>query len=231
MILLNVWHIVQEELEKAKGQEPSPKEITLQEDVLPSLMHDQAMDYDRIDQMDAMDMDPMTPAPPTMMDLDLENPDIQMEHFEEPDHLAPVMGAHDQLEPAIDMVDVVESTLDEPSLEKPADEGLGGEEPTVNEVGIEEPGVEELVAEDVVEERVVTEEVVEDPVITVPDEVVAAEQSKPDSPARPFDFDQEEVPDAETLRSAVEPQTEQQPNVLDLDKNMLIVESELDRYR
>jgi hypothetical protein len=32
MILLNVWHIVQEELEKAKGQEPSPKEITLQEE-------------------------------------------------------------------------------------------------------------------------------------------------------------------------------------------------------
>ncbi|KAH8933626.1 hypothetical protein BDL97_18G039900 [Sphagnum fallax] len=225
----------EEELEKAKGQEPSPKEITLQEDVLPSLMHDQAMDYDRIDQMDAMDMDPMTPAPPTMMDLDLENPDIQVEHFDEPDHLAPVMGAHDQLEPAIDMVDVVESTLDEPSLEKPADEGLGGEEPTVNEVGIEEPVVEELVAEDVVEERVVTEGMVEEPVITVPDElvpiveVVAAEQSKPDSPAHPFDFDQEEVPDAETLRSAVEPQTEQEPNVLDLDKNMLIVESELDR--
>ncbi|CAK9868453.1 unnamed protein product [Sphagnum jensenii] len=227
----------EEELEKAKGQEPSPKEITLQEDVLPSLMHDQAMDYDRIDQMDAMDMDPMTPAPPTMMDLDLENPDIQVEHFDEPDHLAPVMGAHDQLEPAIDMVDVVESTLDEPSLEKPADEGLGGEEPTVNEVGIEEPVVEELVAEDVVEERVVTEGMVEEPVITVPDElvpiveVVAAEQSKPDTPARPFDFDQEEVPDAETLRSAVEPQTEQEPNVLDLDKNMLIVESELDRNR
>ncbi|CAK9212386.1 unnamed protein product [Sphagnum troendelagicum] len=225
----------EEELEKAKGQEPSPKEITLQEDVLPSLMHDQAMDYDRIDQMDAMDMDPMTPAPPTMMDLDLENPDIQVEHFDEPDHLAPVMGAHDQLEPAIDMVDVVESTLDEPSLEKPADEGLGGEEPTVNEVGIEEPVVEELVAEDIVEERVVTEGMVEEPVITVPDElvpiveVVAAEQSKPDSPAHPFDFDQEEVPDAETLRSAVEPQTEQEPNVLDLDKNMLIVESELDR--
>jgi hypothetical protein len=122
-------------------------------------------------------------------------------------------------------------------LEKPADEGLGGEEPTVNEVGIEEPVVEELVAEDVVEERVVTEGMVEEPVITVPDElvpiveVVAAEQSKPDSPAHPFDFDQEEVPDAETLRSAVEPQTEQEPNVLDLDKNMLIVESELDRYR
>ncbi|CAM6040032.1 unnamed protein product [Sphagnum compactum] len=227
----------EEELEKAKGQEPSPKEITLQEDVLPSLMHDHAMDYDRIDQMDAMDMDPMTPAPPTMMDLDLENPDIQVEHFEEPDHLAPVMGAHDQLEPAIDIVDVVESTLEEPSLEKPADEGLGGEEPTVNEVGIEEPVVEELVAEDIVEERVVTEGVVEEPVITVPDElvpiveVVAAEQSKPDSPARPFDFDQEEVPDAETLRSAVEPQTEQEPNVLDLDKNMLMVESELDRNR
>ncbi|CAK9211139.1 unnamed protein product [Sphagnum troendelagicum] len=227
----------EEELEKAKVQEPSPKEITLQEDVLPSLVHDQAMDYDRIDQMDAMDMDPMTPAPPTMMDLDLENPDIQVEHFDEPDHLAPMMGAHDQLEPAIDMVDVVESTLDEPSLEKPADEGLGGEEPTVNEVGIEEPVVEELVAEDVVEERVVTEGMMEEPVITVPDElvpiveVVAAEQSKPDSPARPFDFDQEEVPDAETLRSAVEPQTEQEPNVLDLDKNMLIVESELDRNR
>jgi hypothetical protein len=32
MILLNVWHIVQEELEKAKGQERSPKEITLQEE-------------------------------------------------------------------------------------------------------------------------------------------------------------------------------------------------------
>ncbi len=32
MILLNVWHIVQEELEKAKGQEQSPKEITLQEE-------------------------------------------------------------------------------------------------------------------------------------------------------------------------------------------------------
>jgi hypothetical protein len=32
MILLNVWHIVQEELEKANGQEPSPKEITLQEE-------------------------------------------------------------------------------------------------------------------------------------------------------------------------------------------------------
>ncbi|CAK9266030.1 unnamed protein product [Sphagnum jensenii] len=135
-----------------------------------------------------------------------------------------------------DMVDVVESTLDEPGLEKPADEGLGGEEPTVNEVGIEEPVVEELVAEDIVEERVVTEGMVEEPVITVPDElvpiveVVADEQSKPDSPAHPFDFDQEEVPDAETLRSAVEPQTEQEPNVLDLDKNMLIVESELDRY-
>ncbi|KAH9533803.1 hypothetical protein CY35_18G071700 [Sphagnum magellanicum] len=225
----------EEELEKAKGQEPSSKEITLQEDVLPSLMHDQAMDYDRIDQMDAMDMDPMTPAPPTMMDLDLENPDIQVELFEEPDHLAPVMGAHDQLEPAIDMVDAVESTLEEPSLEKPADEELGGEEPTVNEVGIEEPVVEELVAEDVVEERVVTEGVVEEPVITVPDELVpivevlAAKQSKPDSPAHPFDFDQEEVPDAETLRSAVEPQTEQEPHVLDLDKNVLMVESELDR--
>jgi hypothetical protein len=184
------------------------------------------MDYDRIDQMDAMDMDPMTPAPPTMMDLDLENPDIQVELFEEPDHLAPVMGAHDQLEPAIDMVDAVESTLEEPGLEKPADEGLGGEEPTVNEVGIEEPVVEELVAEDVVEEQVVTEGVVEEPVITVPDELVpivevlAAKQSKPDSPAHPFDFDQEEVPDAETLRSAVEPQTEQEPHVLDLDKNV-----------
>jgi hypothetical protein len=124
------------------------------------------------------------------------------------------------------MVDVLESTLEEPSLEKPADEGLGGEEPTVNEVCFEEPVVEELVAEDVVEERVVT---VPDELVPIV-EVVAAEQSKPDSPARPFDFDQEEVPDAETLRSAVEPQTEQEPNLLDLDKNVLMVESELDRY-
>jgi hypothetical protein len=196
-------------------------------------MDDQAIDYNRMDQMDAMDMDPMTPAPPTMMDLDLENPEMQVEHMEEPDQLAPVTEALDQLEPSGDMV---ESTLEKPISEKVVDGDLNGEEPTINEVAIEEPVVEELVVEDVVEEQVVTEGVGEEPVITVPDElvpiveVVAAEQSKPGSPAHPFDFDQEEVPDAEMLRSAVEPLAEQGPNVFDLDKDMLMAdESKLTR--
>ncbi|CAM6028317.1 unnamed protein product [Sphagnum balticum] len=220
----------EEELEKAKSQEPSPREITLEEDVVLPLMDDQAIDYNRMDQMDAMDMDPMTPAPPTMMDLDLENPEMQVEHMEEPDQLAPVTEALDQLEPSGDMVDVVESTLEKPISEKVVDEDLNVEEPTINEVAIEEPVVEELVVEDVVKERVVTEGIGEEPVITVPDElvpiveVVAAEQSKPGSPAHPFDFDQEEVPDAETLRSAVEPLAEQEPNVFDLDKDILMAE-------
>ncbi|CAK9270162.1 unnamed protein product [Sphagnum jensenii] len=164
--------------------------------------------YNRMDQMDAMDMDPMTPAPPTMMDLDLDNTEMQVEHMEEPDQLAPVTEALDQIEPSGDMVDVVESTFEKPISEKVVDEDLNDEEPTINEVAIEEPVVEDLVVEDVVNERVVTEGIGEEPVITVPDElvhiveVVAAEQSKPGSPAHPFDFDQEEVPDAETLRSA-----------------------------
>jgi hypothetical protein len=221
---------VQEELEKAKSQEPSPREITLEEDVVLPLMDDQAIDYNRMDQMDAMDMDPMTPAPPTMMDLDLDNTEMQVEHMEEPDQLAPVTEALDQIEPSGDMVDVVESTFEKPISEKVVDEDLNDEEPTINEVAIEEPVVEDLVVEDVVNERVVTEGIGEEPVITVPDElvhiveVVAAEQSKPGSPAHPFDFDQEEVPDAETLRSAVDPLAEQEPNVFDLDKDMLMAE-------
>ncbi|CAK9872915.1 unnamed protein product [Sphagnum jensenii] len=186
--------------------------------------------YNRMDQMDAMDMDPMTPAPPTMMDLDLDNTEMQVEHMEEPDQLAPVTEALDQIEPSGDMVDVVESTFEKPISEKVVDEDLNDEEPTINEVAIEDPVVEDLVVEDVVNEQVVTEGIGEEPVITVPDElvhiveVVAAEQSKPGSPAHPFDFDQEEVPDAETLRSAVDPLAEQEPNVFDLDKDMLMAE-------
>ncbi|CAK9219902.1 unnamed protein product [Sphagnum troendelagicum] len=179
---------------------------------------------------DLDELEPLPDPPPTMMDLDLDNTEMQVEHMEEPEQLAPVTEALDQIEPSGDMVDVVESTFEKPISEKVVDEDLNDEEPTINEVAIEEPVVEDLVVEDVVNERVVTEGIGEEPVITVPDElvhiveVVAAEQSKPGSPAHPFDFDQEEVPDAETLRSAVDPLAEQEPNVFDLDKDMLMAE-------
>lgn len=131
------------------------------------------IDFDRLDEMEAMDvgqLPPMTPAPPAGVDVD-----IDME--ERPEEMPP--EEFEQLPP------VAEQLL---------------------------PMEEEPVAEQAREE-----------IVEVPDELVpaieaAAEQMPaPVSPA-PLPMELEDVPEVETLRSAVEPPTDQSPDLFAFER-------------
>ncbi|XP_024378145.1 sister chromatid cohesion 1 protein 4 [Physcomitrium patens] len=187
----------EEEREKeARERERSPR-LSLEEEVAPAV-EEYRIDFDRLDQMEAMDMEqlqPMTPAHPSVVGVEEELVERPVEQAEELEQLAPVTEVPEQLGP----VDV-EMELEEEPRAVEAEVRVGSAAEMEEEVSrpMEVEGQGEA-----------GEEVVE-----VPDELVPALEGAAEelprvvSPPR-LGLEAEEVPEVETLRSAVDAPTEQ----------------------
>lgn len=183
---------------------------------------EEQIDFDRMDQMDPMDMEhmqPMTPAPPSMMDLDEEmmEPQQPEEQPEEYEQLAPVLEEAEQLPPVVEDVDRLEPVVEEEEQAEATAVTEAPEEPITVDTAIEHEMEEQ---EDIVAQGQDAD------LIKVPDELVpaiegAAEELRPASPA-PLAVDQEDVPEVETLRSAVDPPTDQGPDMFVFEKEALM---------
>lgn len=186
---------------------------------VPLVMEEQ-IDFDRMDQMDPMDMEhmqPMTPAPPPMMDLDEEmmEPQQPEEQPEEYEQLAPVLEEAEQLPPVVEDVDRLEPVVEEEEQAEATTVTEAPEEPVDTAIEHEMEEQEDIVAQGQGAD-----------LIKVPDELVpaiegAAEELRPASPA-PLAVDQEDVPEVETLRSAVDPPTDQGPDMFVFEKEALM---------
>lgn len=193
---------------------------------VPPVMEEQ-IDFDRMDQMDPMDMEhmqPMTPAPPSMMDLDEEmmEPQQPEEQPEEYEQLPPVMEEAEQLPPVVEDVDRLEPVVEEEEQAEATTITEAPEEPITEAYQPLDTAIEHEMEE---QEEIVAQEQDAD-LIKVPDELVpaiegAAEELRPPSPA-PLAVDQEDVPEVETLRSAVDPPTDQGPDMFAFEKEALM---------
>ena len=176
--------------------------------VVPSV-EEYRIDFDRLDEMEAMDMEqlqPMTPAPPSMTDIDVEMEERPEEQPEELEQLAPVVEEPERLAP-------VEEAPLQPEQMELTDIPTTAEE--IEEQVSRPPeleGQEEAVAQETGEE-----------VVEVPDELVPALEAAAEqlprvvSPAQ-LPLEVEDVPDVETLRSAVDAPTEQAPDLFAFER-------------
>jgi hypothetical protein len=173
--------------------------------VVPSV-EEYRIDFDRLDEMEAMDMEqlqPMTPAPPSMTDIDVEMEERPEEQPEELEQLAPVIEEPERLVPVEEQPEQME-LADVPRATEEIEEQVS--------IPPEVEGQVESVAQDVGEE-----------IIEVPDELVPALEAAAEqlprvvSPAQ-LPLEVEDVPEVETLRSAVDAPTDQAPDLFAFER-------------